>query len=87
MSTVATKKYSKEKDEWVMGIDEAGRGPVLGAMLYGACICPVSRLEDLKQTGVFDSKQLTDEKRRELFKMIKKSEYLEWIIDAIPADW
>eukprot|EP01083_Nonionella_stella_P266148 900723_1 len=53
-----------KNDEWVMGIDEAGRGPVLGAMLYGACICPVSKLDDLKKTGVFDSKQLTDEKRR-----------------------
>jgi len=79
-------KYSKD-DEWVMGIDEAGRGPVLGAMLYGACICPRAKLEDLKTTGVFDSKQLTDEKRRELFKMIKRSSYLHWIIDSIPADW
>ena len=51
MSAVV-KKYKKE-DAWVMGIDEAGRGPVLGAMLYGACICPVSKLEDLKATGVF----------------------------------
>eukprot|EP01084_Bolivina_argentea_P146184 256045_1 len=76
-----------KNDEWIMGIDEAGRGPVLGAMLYGACICPVSKLDDLKKTGVFDSKQLTDEKRRELFAMIKKCEYLEYIVDAIPADW
>jgi len=70
-----------------MGIDEAGRGPVLGAMLYGACFCPRSKLEELKTTGVFDSKQLTDGKRRELFAVIKKSDFLEWAIDAIPADW
>ena len=36
-----------------MGIDEAGRGPVLGAMLYGACMCPRAKLDDLKTTGVF----------------------------------
>ena len=30
---------------------------------------------------------MTDEKRRELFGTIKNCEYLEWIIDAIPADW
>merc|ERR1719491_1841921 len=78
--------YAKT-DNWVMGIDEAGRGPVLGAMLYGACMCPESKLSDLQSTGVFDSKQLTDEQRRELFAVIKKSDYLEWIIDSIPADW
>eukprot|EP00484_Ammonia_sp_Unknown_P017028 CAMPEP_0197022938 /NCGR_PEP_ID=MMETSP1384-20130603/3734_1 /TAXON_ID=29189 /ORGANISM="Ammonia sp." /LENGTH=322 /DNA_ID=CAMNT_0042451065 /DNA_START=31 /DNA_END=996 /DNA_ORIENTATION=+ len=81
-----TDRWSKD-DEWIMGIDEAGRGPVLGAMLYGACICPTSKLEELKKTGVFDSKQLTDEKRRDLFKMIQSSNYLEWLVDAIPADW
>ena len=51
-SAETTTKYDKN-DEWIMGIDEAGRGPVLGAMLYGACICPKSKLDDLKKTGVF----------------------------------
>eukprot|EP00485_Elphidium_margaritaceum_P024220 CAMPEP_0202713320 /NCGR_PEP_ID=MMETSP1385-20130828/52507_1 /ASSEMBLY_ACC=CAM_ASM_000861 /TAXON_ID=933848 /ORGANISM="Elphidium margaritaceum" /LENGTH=307 /DNA_ID=CAMNT_0049373627 /DNA_START=50 /DNA_END=976 /DNA_ORIENTATION=+ len=78
--------YSKQT-EWIMGIDEAGRGPVLAAMVYGACICPESKLDALKQTGVFDSKQLTDEKRRNLFQMIQSCPYLEWLVDAIPADW
>merc|ERR1712013_182526 len=59
----------------------------LGAMLYGACMCPESKLADLQSTGVFDSKQLTDDQRRELFAVIKQSDYLEWIIDSIPADW
>ena len=46
-------KLISKDSEWIMGIDEAGRGPVLGAMLYGACICPKSKLNALKETGVF----------------------------------
>ena len=86
-TTKAQETAFAKTDEWVMGIDEAGRGPVLGAMLYGAVICPKAKLSDLQSTGVFDSKQLTDEQRRELFTVIKESAYLEWLIDAIPAEW
>ena len=56
-----------EDDTYVMGIDEAGRGPVLGVMVYGACLCKKSKLNELKKIGFADSKQLTHETREKLF--------------------
>jgi ribonuclease H2 subunit A len=57
---------------WVMGIDEAGRGPVLGPMVYGACACPSSFLAELSGLGFADSKQLSKEDRERLFKDIQQ---------------
>jgi ribonuclease H2 subunit A len=34
-----------------MGVDEAGRGPVLGPLVYGVAYCPVSYREELEELG------------------------------------
>uniref|UniRef100_A0A8C0JWI8 Ribonuclease n=1 Tax=Canis lupus dingo TaxID=286419 RepID=A0A8C0JWI8_CANLU len=39
----------------VLGVDEAGRGPVLGPMVYAICYCPLSRLGDLEALKVAGS--------------------------------
>jgi ribonuclease H2 subunit A len=49
-----------------LGVDEAGRGPVLGPMVYGISYCLTSYEPELKKFGFDDSKQLTEEKRTEL---------------------
>lgn len=59
----------------VLGVDEAGRGPVLGPMVYGISYCLKSYENELKSYGFADSKTLTDEKRRFLLeKMCQKDE-------------
>ncbi len=54
----------------VCGVDEAGRGPVLGPLvLCGVCFLK-KNLGFLKSIGVKDSKKLTPKKRKELAQLI-----------------
>lgn len=62
----------------VMGIDEAGRGPVLGPMVYAGFVCPVAFESSLKKTGFADSKTLTREKRESLFMNAQKNPNMAW---------
>jgi len=68
----------------VLGVDEAGRGPVLGPMVYGVCYCPVGQDGDLKELGAADSKTLSEEQREKLFTSIHEhNEYIGWSIEMI----
>ncbi|XP_050896794.1 protein DA1-related 2 [Lathyrus oleraceus] len=61
----------------IMGIDEAGRGPVLGPMVYGCLYCPLSYKKTLATLSFADSKTLKEEKREELFEALKGNDLLE----------
>ena len=57
-------------NEYIVGIDEAGRGPVIGPMVYCAFAVQVKDSDLLKATGVNDSKALTPAKRDAIFAKI-----------------
>jgi ribonuclease H2 subunit A len=36
---------------YILGVDEAGRGPVLGPLVYGTAYCPASYQKELEELG------------------------------------
>ena len=57
-------------EPWVLGIDEAGRGCVLGPLYVGGFLCPVSRLPELPDLGVRDSKLLAPARREAVYRLL-----------------
>ncbi|CAF92579.1 unnamed protein product [Tetraodon nigroviridis] len=71
-------------EECCLGIDEAGRGPVLGPMVYGICFCPISRKDELKDLKVADSKTLTEAEREALFEKLDEAKsYIGWALQVL----
>lgn len=55
-----------------LGIDDAGRGPVIGPMILAGCILDKTSEVEFKKLGIKDSKQLTQKRREFLEKIIKE---------------
>jgi ribonuclease HII len=71
----------------VIGIDEAGKGPVIGSMFIGFSIIYLANgLKDLnnyqthlKELGVKDSKKLTPKKRNEIYQKLKQEMDIKYV--------
>ncbi|XP_069783443.1 ribonuclease H2 subunit A [Narcine bancroftii] len=67
-----------------LGVDEAGRGPVLGPMVYAICFCPLSKQQQLEELKVADSKTLTEKERENLFaKLDEAKDFIGWALEVI----
>lgn len=74
----------------VMGIDEAGRGPLAGGVYAAAVSVPLELAEKLlvgEWSAINDSKQLSEKKREALAEVIKNTPGCLWAIcSASPAE-
>lgn len=71
----------------ILGIDEAGRGSVLGPMVIAGVIIPEKMEKVLERMGVKDSKRLIPNRRTILSRKLKKMfEYEIVVISALEID-
>lgn len=63
------RKYWNQDNEYILGLDEAGRGPWAGPLVVAGCILP----KGYKNDEINDSKKLSMKKREKLFDEIIKS--------------
>ena len=67
----------------VMGIDEAGRGPLAGGVYAAAVSVPLALAEQLlvgAWSEINDSKKLTEKKRERLAAVIKSTDGCKWAV-------
>ena len=67
---------------WVCGVDEAGRGPLVGAVVAGAVVLDPNKPID----GLKDSKKLTAAKRDFLYEQILENAKAWGVGEASPAE-
>lgn len=69
-----------------LGIDDAGRGPVIGPMVLAGCLIDEETEKEFKRLGVRDSKQLTQKRREFLSNIIKEKSTAFEIVVILPAE-
>ena len=62
------KQFLSDEIKLICGVDEAGRGPLMGPVVAAACILP----PDVVIKGLDDSKKLSEKKRELLFDEIRE---------------
>ena len=85
-----TLDLEREQGDPVMGIDEAGRGPLVGGVYAAAVSVPLKIAEKLlanEWSAINDSKKLSEKKRFALAEVIKSTPGCIWAVaSASPAE-
>ena len=72
--TLASKQFKHGSDLKTIGVDEAGRGPLVGSVVAAAVILP----PDFHLYGLTDSKKLSEKKRDSLYQQI--TDQCDWSV-------
>ena len=78
-----TLELEREMGDPVMGIDEAGRGPLVGGVYAAAVSVPLALAEELLAGAwheINDSKKLSEKKRERLAETIKSTPGCRWAV-------
>jgi len=70
----------------ILGIDDSGRGPIIGPMVLAGCLIKEEMNQEFKAQGVKDSKKLTTRRRRFLAKYIKEKALAYHIVQVTPVE-
>jgi len=73
------------KKELILGIDDSGRGPLIGPMILAGVLMTREQEVILKEEGVKDSKQVLHPARVKLAEAIKKNSINYKIVKAFPG--
>lgn len=86
------KKPLRGEKEHLIGIDEAGRGPLAGPVAIGVSFISKEFQKEvfslLKKAGLNDSKQVKEKTREELYEMLvilKKEQKIKWEVMLVSA--
>lgn len=67
-NTIFEKKLYSQHINYIAGVDEVGRGPLVGPVVTACVVLP----KGYKLKGLTDSKKLSEKKREEFYDIIKK---------------
>jgi ribonuclease HII len=82
MNLKREKRLWKKGYKRVIGIDEAGRGPLAGPVVAAAAMVN-PKLTETGSLQVKDSKKLTPKKREEIYNLLIKDKNIEWGIGKV----
>jgi len=78
------KRLWKKGYKYVVGIDEAGRGPLAGPVVSGAVLIFEKDFKEIKKIkSVKDSKKLSEKKREEVYPNLINNHKLKWGIGIV----
>lgn len=87
--TLAEEEKLWRQGRVLIGVDEAGRGPLAGPVVAAAVVVlrPISdvncQLSDVLELGVNDSKKLTPKKREEIFEKLTNLPSVWWAVGIV----
>jgi len=71
----------KGMDKQIVGIDEAGRGPVIGPLVMAGVKVSEKDVVKLETLGLKDSKLLSPKQREEFFSILSRLDYIKYEIN------